>query len=400
MRGRAWDAAGVARERFLEPQDEPTSRRASGWPSRLSIVVPVFNEADSLLPLLAEIDAAAAGLGAPYEVIFVDDGSTDGSTATLARIARSRPDVRVIEFRRNFGKAAALDAGFRAAAGDVVFTLDADLQDDPAEFAAFLAKLAEGYDVVSGWKHRRLDPLDKTAPSKVFNWVVGRVSGVRLNDFNCGFKAYRAEALEDLTLYGELHRFIPVLLHWRGFRVGEVPVNHRARRFGKSKFGASRLFKGALDLATVILNTRYQTRPLHVFGLAGTLLGASGFLILSYLTVLWFAGAGPIGDRPLFFLGILLAVSSLQFFTVGLLAEFIQRQASGGRPVWTVRSTHNLSTADALAPEIRRLHRTAALLREADITNGQRAWSQTPPSATTPQSVTGANTPTRTRFSA
>lgn len=384
----------------MEAKEEPAHLTAAGAAPRLSIVVPVFNEVESLVPLVAEIDAAAAGIGAPYEIIFVNDGSTDGSQAMLAAIAHQRANVRLIEFRRNFGKAAALDAGFRAASGDVVFTMDADLQDDPAEMPKFLARLDEGFDVVSGWKRRRLDPLDKTAPSKIFNAVVSRVSGVSLHDFNCGFKAYRAEALDDLSLYGELHRFIPVLLHWRGFQVGEVAVNHRARRYGRSKFGAGRLFKGALDLATVILNTRYQTRPLHVFGLAGALLGACGFLILSYLTILWFAGAGPIGDRPLFFLGILLAVTSLQFFTVGLLGEFIQRQASGGRPAWTVRSTVNIASNEALAPEIRRLRQAAALLNEADHTNGHQAWSHKPPSGGTPPSGTGENIKTATRFSA
>lgn len=384
----------------MEAKNDPVLRRTDGRLPRLSIVVPVFNEAESLVPLVTEIDAAAAAIGAPYEIIFVNDGSTDASQTVLTGVAQERANVRLIEFRRNFGKAAALDAGFRAASGDVVFTMDADLQDDPAEMAKFLARLEEGYDVVSGWKRRRQDPLDKTAPSKFFNAVVSRVSGVRLHDFNCGFKAYRAEALEDLALYGELHRFIPVLLHWRGFRIGEVAVNHRARRFGRSKFGASRLFKGALDLATVILNTRYQTRPLHVFGLAGAALGACGFLILSYLTILWFAGAGPIGDRPLFFLGILLAVSSLQVFTVGLLGEFIQRQASGGRPAWTVRSTLNVASDEALAPEIRRLRQAARLLHEADHTNGFRTWSQTPLSGTTPPSDTGENTKTAIRCSA
>ncbi len=384
----------------MEAKNDPVLRRTDGRLPRLSIVVPVFNEAESLVPLVTEIDAAAAAIGAPYEIIFVNDGSTDASQTVLTGVAQERANVRLIEFRRNFGKAAALDAGFRAASGDVVFTMDADLQDDPAEMAKFLARLEEGYDVVSGWKRRRQDPLDKTAPSKFFNAVVSRVSGVRLHDFNCGFKAYRAEALEDLALYGELHRFIPVLLHWRGFRIGEVAVNHRARRFGRSKFGASRLFKGALDLATVILNTRYQTRPLHVFGLAGAALGACGFLILSYLTILWFAGAGPIGDRPLFFLGILLAVSSLQVFTVGLLGEFIQRQASGGRPAWTVRSTLNVASDEALAPEIRRLRQAARLLHEADHTNGSRSWPQTPLSGTTPPSDTGENTKTAIRSSA
>lgn len=384
----------------MEPNDDRAPETADGRMPRLSIVVPVFNEAESLATLVAEIDAAAARLGASHEIIFVDDGSTDGSQAIIAGIAKARLSVRLIEFRRNFGKAAALDAGFRAASGDVIFTMDADLQDDPAEMAKFLARLDEGYDVVSGWKQHRLDPLDKTAPSKLFNAVVSRVSGVRLNDFNCGFKVYRAEALDDLSLYGELHRFIPVLLHWRGFRIGEVAVNHRARRFGRSKYGASRLFKGALDLATVVLNTRYRTRPLHVFGLAGAALGGCGFLILAYLTALWFIGAGPIGDRPLFFLGILLAVTSLQFFTVGLLGEFIQRQSSGGRPAWTVRATLNVASGDALAPEIRRLRQAAAILKEADPSNGPRSWPQTPPSGATPPSDTGENTKTAIRFSA
>jgi len=227
----------------------------------------------------------------------------------LRQLSSARPQVAVIQFRRNFGKAAALDAGFRAASGDVVFTLDGDLQDDPAEISRFLDMLDQGYDVVSGWKETRRDPLDKRAPSKFFNFVVSRLSGLKLHDFNCGFKAYRAEAVRDLSLYGELHRFIPVLLHWRGFRVGEVPVRHRPRRHGRSKFGAARLFTGAMDLLTVILNTRYQTRPLHIFGAAGVLIGASGFAILSYLTVLWFLDAGAIGTRPLFFLGILLSIS-------------------------------------------------------------------------------------------
>lgn len=371
-----------------------TSR--TGTPRSISVVVPAFNEAESLEALHAEISAVMSFSGAHYEIIFVNDGSTDETGETLDRLAERASNVRVIEFRRNFGKAAALDAGFRAATGDIVFTMDADLQDDPAEMPRFIEKIDAGFDVVSGWKRRRLDPLDKRAPSKVFNAVVSRLSGVALNDFNCGFKAYRAEAVEDLHLYGELHRFIPVLLHWRGFKVGEIVVNHRAREFGKSKYGAGRLFKGALDLLTVILNTRFQTRPLHVFGGAGAIMGAAGVAILFYLSALWFAGAGPIGNRPLLFLGILLAISSLQFFTVGLLAEFIQRQAGGARPHWLVRRTRNLTTLDDLESEIRRLRAAGAALKEA------APWPtpQQQPSVTTQASATGANTPTETRFSA
>ena len=271
--------------------DQETKAIGADHP-RVSVVTPVYNEAESLKALFAEVDAAMAAAGLNFEMIFVDDGSSDESAAVIAALAATSPAVRAIEFRRNFGKAAALDAGFKAATGDVVITMDADLQDNPVEIPRFLEKLRAGYDVVSGWKKERHDPLGKTAPSKVFNAVVSRLSGVKLNDFNCGFKAYRAEALEGLTLYGELHRFIPVLLHWRGFKVGEIVVNHRPRQFGVSKFGAERLLKGALDLLTVILNTRFRTRPLHIFGLAGALMGLAGAAILGYLSVLLADGAG------------------------------------------------------------------------------------------------------------
>ena len=220
--------------------------------------------------------------------------------------------------------------------------MDADLQDDPQEIPSFIAKLEEGYDVVSGWKRVRNDPVNKTLPSRVFNMVVSRLSGIRLNDFNCGFKAYRAEALEGLSLYGELHRFIPVLLHWRGYRIGEIPVNHHARQFGQSKYGLNRLLKGGLDLLGVMLNTRFATRPLHVFGAAGALFGLAGTLVLAYLSLLWIAGYGPIGDRPLLLLGMLLVMTSFQFLTIGLLGEFIQRQGAGYQQPYAIKSTLNL----------------------------------------------------------
>ncbi|MCY6383140.1 glycosyltransferase family 2 protein [Hoeflea prorocentri] len=308
----------------------------------ISIVVPVFNEEDSVELLCGKIQAVMEKMSLPFEIIFVDDGSTDSSSEKLNALADNHDWVRCIGFRRNFGKAAALDAGFSVAQGDILVTMDADLQDDPEEIPNFVAKLGEGYDVVSGWKSIRHDPVDKTLPSKVFNGVVSRLSGVKLNDFNCGFKAYRAEALDGLSLYGELHRFIPVLLHWRGYRVGEIPVRHHARQFGQSKYGYSRLLKGALDFMGVMLNTRYATRPLHVFGGVGILFGLAGFGILSYLTLLWFAGLGPIGSRPLLFLGMLLIMSSFQFVTIGLLGEFIQRQGAGRERRYTIGSTRNL----------------------------------------------------------
>lgn len=360
----------------------------------ISFVVPVYNERESLETLFQEIKDAMTSLSTAFEIVFVNDGSTDESADVLKRLAAKHLNVRVIEFRRNFGKAAALDAGFRATEGNIVFTMDADLQDDPAEISNFLSKIDEGYDVVSGWKEVRHDPIGKTLPSKVFNAVVGSLSGVKLNDFNCGFKAYRREALNDLSLYGELHRFIPVLLHWRGFKIGELPVNHRARKFGQSKFGAERLVKGALDLLTVILNTRFQTRPLHIFGGAGIAMGMAGFLILSYLTAVWFTGGGPIGNRPLLFFGILLVLSSFQFFTVGLLGEFIQRQAGqSGRAsaAYSILHTHNIDQRYHLEQQIQRLKEARDALKEAE-----EKWMQQP-SETIQASDTPTNMPTKIR---
>lgn len=357
----------------------------------ISFVVPVYNEQESLEPLFGEIRTAMAAQGTAFEVVFVNDGSTDGSADVLTSLASSNLNVRVIEFRRNFGKAAALDAGFRAIEGNIVFTMDADLQDDPAEISNFLEKINEGYDVVSGWKQVRHDPIGKTLPSKIFNAVVSTLSGVKLNDFNCGFKAYRREAVHNLSLYGELHRFVPVLLHWRGFKVGEIAVNHRARQFGHSKFGAERLVKGALDLLTVILNTRFQTRPLHIFGGAGIAMGMAGFLILSYLSAVWFTGGGPIGNRPLLFFGILLVLSSFQFFTVGLLGEFIQRQSGGAVGAYSIRHTHNIDQREQLELQIQRLKEARDALKEAE-----EKWMQQP-SETTQASDTSTNTPTKIR---
>lgn len=284
-------------------------------------------------PLFKAISKEMAEIHMSFEIIFVDDGSTDGSWEILKELEGLESDsaqVKLIRFRSNFGKASALDAGFSVAKGDIVFSMDADLQDDPSEIKSFLQKLAEGFDVVSGWKQKRKDPLGKTLPSRLFNFAVRLVSGVNLRDFNCGFKAYRAEAIHKLRLYGDLHRFIPVILHYRGFRVGEVPVKHHPRRAGISKYGWERFARGFFDLMTVMLTSRYQSRPLHLFGWAGLLMASFGFLILLHLAILWFSQI-PIDGRPLFFLGILLMVLGVQLIGFGLLGELInyyQGQAS------------------------------------------------------------------------
>jgi len=288
----------------------------------ISVVVPVYNEEPSLRDLVDELAQALDALGEAWEVIVVDDGSTDGTFATLAQLNSERPGVRVVRLRRNAGKATALDAGFAEAEGNIVVTIDGDGQDDPAEIAALLTKLDEGYDLVAGWKSTRRDPFARRFVSKIFNGVTGRVSGLRLHDMNCGLKAMRAEVLEDVRLYGELHRFLPVLAHYRGFRVTEAPVNHRPRRHGRSRYGLERYVRGFLDLLTVTFMGRYRHRPLHLFGGFGLLLGAIGLAVLVYLTVLKASGEA-IGHRPLLTLGVLLVVVGIQFLSLGLLSELI-----------------------------------------------------------------------------
>jgi glycosyltransferase involved in cell wall biosynthesis len=288
----------------------------------ISVVVPVHDEERSVELLYEELRLSLEPLARPWEAVFVDDGSTDGSLAALTRLHAAAPNVKVVRLRRNFGKAAALAAGFRHAEGDVVITIDADLQDDPAEIPRLLAKLDEGYDLVSGWKAQRRDPLSRRIPSRIFNAVVGRVSGVRLHDLNCGLKAYRAEVVRNLRIYGELHRFLPVLAHDRGYRVTELVVNHRPREHGKSRYGAERYLRGFLDFLTVWFMGRYRHRPLHLFGTLGLALGAIGTIVLGYLTALKLSGEA-IGHRPLLTLGVLLVVVGLQFFSLGLLSELI-----------------------------------------------------------------------------
>jgi glycosyltransferase involved in cell wall biosynthesis len=288
----------------------------------ISVVVPVHNEERSIGLLHEELQAALDPLGEGWEAVYVDDGSTDESFSALTRLHAREDNVRVVRLRRNFGKAAALAAGFAQAAGERVVTIDGDLQDDPSEIPQLLAKLQEGFDVVSGWKTRRRDPLSRRLPSKLFNWVAGWMSGLRLHDMNCGLKAYRAEVVHNLVLYGELHRFIPVLAHEHGYRVAELPVNHRPREHGRSRYGMERYLRGFLDLLTVSFMGRYRHRPLHLFGGLGLLLGGSGVVLLIYLTIVKLTGHA-IGQRPLLTLGVLLVVVGMQFFTLGLISEMI-----------------------------------------------------------------------------
>jgi glycosyltransferase involved in cell wall biosynthesis len=299
--------------------------------------VPVFDEVDSLEELYQGITDSCDKLGRGHEIVFIDDGCRDGSDRKLDELAARDPRVQVIHFRRNFGKSPALAAGFERVKGEIVLTLDADLQDDPAMIAEFVERIDAGADLVSGWKRRRHDPFGKTAPSKLFNWVVRTLSGIPLKDFNCGFKAYRIECIRELAVYGGFHRFLPVLAGSRGFRIEQLVVNHRARKHGESKFGARRFFDGLLDLLTVLLVTKFRTRPLHFFGLPGVGLGMIGMGLLGYLTVMWFIGE-PIGTRPLLTLGVLLTITGLQFICFGLLGELLVRTTVTSREIFSVRS--------------------------------------------------------------
>ncbi len=288
----------------------------------VSVVIPLFNEEDSLNELCQRITDQLNRLNVEYEIIFVDDGSTDRSFQRLLELKKQWSMIRILQFRRNFGKSAALCEGFRKAEGDIVVTMDADLQDDPAEIPSLIGKLEEGYDLVSGWKKKRHDPITKTLPSKLFNFATRKISGIKIHDFNCGLKAYRKDVIKAIPVYGELHRYLPVLAHWQGFVVGEIIVKHHARKFGKSKFGARRFFNGFFDLLTVLFITRYRQKPLHLFGFFGLGFSFSGILILTYLSILWFEGHG-IGNRPLLFLGVLLVIVGAQSFSLGLIGEMI-----------------------------------------------------------------------------
>ena len=296
---------------------------AGGPSSEISLVIPVFNEEGSLRTLYDALVSQLENIGKSFEIVFVDDGSTDRSGEILKELQSRDRRVVVIRFRRNFGKSAALSAGFSASRGDLVFTMDADLQDDPAELPSFLAKIEEGFDLVSGWKFKRRDPLSKRIPSKIFNLVTSLITGVRIHDFNCGFKLYRGEVARSLRIYGELHRYLPALVHWKGYRVTEIKVCHHKRSFGKSKFGGSRLVKGFLDLITVLFLNRYIRRPLHLFGTMGSLFCLVGFSIGCYFVYYWFIHKNIGGRVPLLLFAIFLMLSGIQLISTGLIGEML-----------------------------------------------------------------------------
>ena len=304
----------------------------------LSLVIPIYNEVESIPKLYQTLSTVLEAQHCVYEIIFVDDGSTDGTFAALRDLHGRDPHIRVIQFRRNFGKTAALVAGFDSCRGAVIITMDADLQDDPEEIPHFLNKLADGYDLVSGWKKDRQDPLSKTLPSKVFNKVVSSSTGIHIHDFNNGFKAYRREVTEELKLYADLHRFIPVMATWRGFRVAEIPVKHYPRLYGKSKFGAGRFARGMLDFLKVLFLTRYMQKPLHLFGSIGAALIALGVIFGLYLTEEHFR-VGNIAGRPLLVLSVLLMITGVQLFSLGLIGEMLRHVSYRRAEEYSVRQS-------------------------------------------------------------
>ncbi|NIA30970.1 MAG: glycosyltransferase [Actinobacteria bacterium] len=289
----------------------------------ISLVIPLYNEEESLVELHHQIKNVMARLEKSYEIIFIDDGSTDKSAGIIEDLHKQDEHVKLIQFRKNYGKSAGLAAGFKAASGDFVITMDADLQDDPAEIPNLLNKLQEGYDLVSGWKKVRHDPLSKRLASKVYNYFTSIFSGIRLHDFNCGLKAYKVDVVKSMNVYGELHRYLPVIAHRNGFRVTEIPVKHRARKYGRSKFGGARFARGAFDLMTITFLTRYKKRPLHLFGLLGFIFFSAGLLVSIWLTWERIVLNKYLSSRPMLFLGVLLIIVGVQFFSIGLLGEMI-----------------------------------------------------------------------------
>lgn len=296
----------------------------SSFIKKISIVVPLLNEEDSLRPLTLEIKKVIATLrNIQYEIIFVDDGSTDKSLDAINALKKEDKNIKLIQFQKNYGKSAALAIGFKQATGDVIVTMDADLQDDPREIPNLMKKIDEGYDLVSGWKKVRFDPFIKKTTSKFFNYVTSKMTGIKIHDFNCGLKMYRKEVVDRIKVYGEMHRYLPVLAHWNGFKVGEIVVQHHPRRYGKTKFGSSRFIKGFLDLITISFTTRYLKRPLHFFGTIGVLLFLIGFIIDLWLVYEWLFHQKYLSNRPMLWLGILLILLGVQTITIGLVGEMI-----------------------------------------------------------------------------
>lgn len=296
----------------------------------ISVVVPLLNEAESLPELVSWIQQVMVQQQFSYEILLIDDGSTDESWNVIKKLSAGSTQVRGIRFQRNYGKSAALNVGFKAAQGDIVITMDADLQDSPDEIPALVNMIrSDGYQLVSGWKHKRYDPLTKTIPTKLFNWVTRRMSGIRLHDFNCGLKAYRRDVVKSVQVYGEMHRYVPVLAKWSGFqRIGEKKVQHQARKYGYSKFGLDRFLNGFLDLLTIFFMGKFGKRPMHFFGTLGVFSITIGFLILLYLSlskIFW--DATGIADRPLFYFGIITLLVGTQLFLTGFLAELVGRSS-------------------------------------------------------------------------
>ncbi len=288
-----------------------------------SIVIPVYNEEESLDELVSKIKTTVAELNVQFEILFVNDGSTDNSQKIIDDLSLENNNIKSITFRKNFGKSAALNAGFEHVKYDIVFTMDADLQDDPMEIPRFLKEIEDGYDLVTGWKENRNDPKEKTIPSKVFNAITSKMSGLELKDYNCGFKCYRKTVLNEVNLYGELHRFVPFLAFKKGFKVQEIPVHHHERKHGISKFGLERYARGFFDLLTVIFITNYINRPMHLFGGIGSIFFGVGLALFSYLFFgRWIFGES-IGSSPIFLISIFLLGSGIQIFILGMIAELI-----------------------------------------------------------------------------
>lgn len=306
----------------------------------LSIVVPIYNEAESLAALIEAIAKAAEATQLSYEIICVDDGSRDGSTQILGDLARQRGDLKAVILRRNYGQTPAMAAGFECATGKTIVTLDGDLQNDPADIPLLLAKLDEGYDLVSGWRKQRQDrTLTRLLPSKIANWLIGRVTGVKIHDYGCSLKAYRGELIADMNLYGELHRFLPALAYIEGARITEIPVRHYPRRFGQSKYGLGRTVRVVMDLLTVFFMKKFLTRPMHVFGLWGLVSLIAGIVMGVYLTIIKLVFQQNIGDRPLLILAVLLVITGIQLFCFGLVTELLMRtyHESQRRPIYRIR---------------------------------------------------------------
>jgi glycosyltransferase involved in cell wall biosynthesis len=325
--GQRQDSTNLQHQKTQQQSPQPDSRKYVLPNQMISVVIPLYNEEGSLMELSLGLKKVFDFLKCNYEVIFIDDGSTDKSFEKIKEIHSRNPKYKCIKFRRNYGKSAALSAGFKKAEGDIIITMDADLQDDPKEIPELVKTINSGFDLVSGWKKVRFDPFIKKLTSKIFNYFTSKISGIRLHDFNCGLKAYRKEVVKTVRIYGELHRYIPALANLSGFRVTEKIVKHHPRKFGKTKFGANRFFNGFFDLLTVVYTTKFIRKPLHLFGMVGFLFSFAGFAITLYLTLLKFLENTPLSNRPLFLVGILFIIVGIQFFSIGLLAEMITKSA-------------------------------------------------------------------------